>query len=377
MKLIKQVTSDLLKEFGWVLFYGVMTSAVIMAFLLIIQSYGHVSSQNEAITQFVDSGITITRIQSTQYNAAKVPAQLPPSVQEADTLSAYYEEVFSSAGNAGTYAMMPGRLGYMQVIVLLGIYSDLTPFGPTSEEGITLAVSYDLKDQAEDTILIDGNEYALHVAPEDMELYHPLFYLTAESGYLNNTLFVFSKDYSAIQEVFPASEYWELRESDLLGRIILSRPSEQDIIRLRSVVSKNTGSYVNIQTIDDYLSTATISGVRTHQTYLLFYIATISVLVGAMLTNLYRILKRKIPDYVTHHLFGASSSFIFARMLCFGLIYNAIPLVWTSYIMSINQLATPINVGLLGISAFFVVTIIVAFVHRQFIVRFSQGLRRE
>lgn len=276
MKLIKQVTSDLSKEFGWVLFYGVMTSAVIMAFLLIIQSYGHVSSQNEAITQFVDSGITMTRIQSTQYNAAKAPAQLPPSVQEADTLSAYYEEVFSSTGNAGTYAMMPGRLGYMQVIVLLGIYSDLTPFGPTSEEGITLAVSYDLKDQAKDTILIDGNEYALHVAPEDMELYHPLFYLTAESGYLNNTLFVFSKDYSAIQEVFPASGYWELRESDLLGRMILSRPSEQDIIRLRSVVSKNTGSYVNIQTIDDYLSTATISGVRTHQTYLLFYIATIS-----------------------------------------------------------------------------------------------------
>lgn len=377
MKLIKQVASDLLKEMGWVLFYGIMTSAVIMAILLIGQSYAHVSSQNEAITQFVDNRITLTRIQGTQYNASKVPAPFPSCVQEAETLSAYYEEVFSPNGNGGTYAMMPGRLGYMQVIVLLGQYADLTPYGTTSEDGVTFAVSYDLKDKTEDTISLNGNEYPLSIAPEDMELYHPLFYLTAESGYLNNTLFVFSKDYAEMKEVFPASEYWELRERDLLGRMILSNPDEQDIIRLRSVVSKHTGNYVNVQTTEDYLSSTTITGVRTHQTYLFFYITSVFVLFGAMLVNLYRILRRKIPDYVTHHLFGASSSFVFARMLWFGLLYNAIPLIWTAHIMSINQLAAPINIGFLIVSAFSGITIIVVFVHRQFVVRFSQGLRRE
>lgn len=377
MKLIRQILRDLGKEAGWVLFYGILTSAVIMAFLLISQSYRHVSAQNEAITRFVDNGITITRIQDTRYNTSPVPAQAPSSVQEADTLCAYYEEVFSPAGNAGTYVMMPGRLGYTQVIVLLGAYADLTPYGVTDAEGVTFAVSCDLSEQAEDKICVGGTDYPLHLAPEDMDLYHPLFYITAESGYLKDTLFVFSKNYAAIRELFPASEFWELRESDLLGRLILRSPNEEDLIRLRSVVSKNTGQFVNVQTTKEYLNSTTVSGVRTHQTYLLFYITAIGVLLGAMLTNLYRILNRKIPDYVIHHLFGASNGFILARMVGFGLLYHAIPIIWVVYVMSINRMATPANIGLLVTAALAAMMLIVVAVHRRFLVRFARGLRRE
>ncbi len=377
MNLIRQILRDVWKEAGWVLFYGILTSAVILALLLIGQSYSHVSAQNEAVTRFVDNGITITRIQDTRYNVSPVPAQKPPSVQQADTLSAYYGEIFSPTGNGGTYVMMPGRLGYTQVIVLLGVYADLTPFGKINAEGVTFAVSFDQRAQAEDTIRIGDTDYPLHLAPEDMDLYHPLFYLTAESGFLKDTLFVFSKNYGAIQTLFPASEFWELRESDLLGRIILRSPSEADLIRLRSVVSKNTGQFVHIQTIEDYLSSTTVSGVRTHQTYLLFYITAICVLLGAMLRNLYRIQNRKIPDYVTHHLFGASRGFILARMTGFGLLYHAIPIVCVLHILSINEMATPINIGLLLAATIAAVLVIVVAVYRRFLVRFRQGLRRE
>lgn len=377
MNLIGQILRDLRKEVGWVLFYGILTSAVVMAFLLIGQSYSHVAQQNEAITRFVDQEITITRLQDTHYGLPPVPAQAPDSVLEADSLSDYYEEVFSPAGNAGTYVMMPGRLGYTQVIVLLGVYADLTPYGVTPAEGVTFAVSGDLSGQAEDTISVGGMDYPLHQVPADMDLYHPLLHITAESGFLNDTLFVFSKDYGLIRALFPPSEFWEMRESDLLGRFILRSPGEGDLIRLRSVVSKNTGQFVNLQTTKAYINSTTISGVRTHQTYLLFYLTAIVVLFGAMLTNLYRILSRKIPDYATHHLFGASKGFILARMVGFGLSYHAIPVVWAVYIMSVNRMATKTNIGLLMTAVVVAVMLIVLAAYRRLLARFRQGLRRE
>lgn len=375
MKLMRQVFSDLWKELGWVLFYGIITSAAIMAIILIGQSYTQVSSHNDAVTQFVENRVTLTRIQGTQYNAPKAASTATPHGEEPESLSSYYGDVFSPQGNAGTYVLMPGRLGFTQVIVLLGQYADFTPFGITPDHGVTFAVSSDLEGQ--DTISIQGNTWPLHPAPDNMELYHPMFYLTAESGYLTNTLFVFSKDYEAVQTLFPDSEFWELRERELLGRIILCDPAQEDIIRLRRVVSSHTGDYVNVQSIEDYLRSTTATGVRTHQIYLLFFVASALVLLGAMLANLYRILRKKLPDYTIHHLFGASHLWILARMFCFGLLYHGIPLVWTLHMMKLNHLVTPATTGLVIASVWAVVALLVAILFKQYQTTFSQGLRRE
>ena len=45
MTLIRQVVRDLVKDAGWVIFYGFLTAMSIMAFVLVGLSYQHVASQ--------------------------------------------------------------------------------------------------------------------------------------------------------------------------------------------------------------------------------------------------------------------------------------------------------------------------------------------
>lgn len=45
MTLIRQVIRDLVKDAGWVIFYGFLTAMSIMAFVLVGLSYQHVASQ--------------------------------------------------------------------------------------------------------------------------------------------------------------------------------------------------------------------------------------------------------------------------------------------------------------------------------------------
>lgn len=377
MKLIKQVVSDLFKEIGWVVFYGFLTAMVIMAFILISLSYSHVASQNEAISRFVDSNVTITQLKSTQFNIAPKAAPAPFDVEERESLDEYYADVFSQSGNAGTFVLMPGRCGYQQVIILLGAYAELTPFSEAQSGTVTFAVSYDKKDVKSDTITLNGKDYPLCVAPPDMEIYHPLFYMNTASGMLNDTLFVFSHDLKAIQEIFPSSEYWELKGNAYFDRFIFTSATNQDIARMRNVITKNVGGYVSVQTVSDFLKSTTASGERTHQTYMLFYITASFVLLGAMLLNIYRVLNRKIPNYATHHLFGASEAFIFARMFLFVILYHAIPLGGTVFIMTLNQLATPLHILVVTLVVLAILFTVTSVAHRRFCVQFSQGLRRE
>lgn len=377
MKLLKQVIADLFKEIGWVVFYGFLTAMVIMAFILISLSYGHVVSQNEAISRFVDNNITMTQLKNIQFNATPKTAPQLFDKEEIESLDAYYTDVFSENGNAGTFVIMPGRCGYQQVIILLGVYTELTPFTTVQSSPVTFAVSHDKRDVKSDTIALNGNEYPLYAAPTDMEIYHPLFYMNTASGVLNDTLFVFSHDLKAIQEIFPSSNYWELNENAYLDRLILKSASDQDIARMRNVITKNIGGYVSVQTVSEFLKSSTVSGTRTHQTYMLFYVLASLVLLAAMILNIYRVLERKIPNYATHHLFGASDSFIFARMLLFVLLYHIIPIGGTIFIMTLNRMATPLNLMIVSTIILVMLFVITSVAHKRFRIHFSQGLRRE
>lgn len=377
MKLLKQVIADLFKEIGWVVFYGFLTAMVIMAFILISLSYGHVVSQNEAISRFVDNNITMTQLKNIQFNATPKTAPQLFDKEEIESLDAYYTDVFSENGNAGTFVIMPGRCGYQQVIILLGVYTELTPFITVQSSPVTFAVSHDKRDVKSDTIALNGNEYPLYAAPTDMEIYHPLFYMNTASGVLNDTLFVFSHDLKAIQEIFPSSNYWELNENAYLDRLILKSASDQDIARMRNVITKNIGGYVSVQTVSEFLKSSTVSGTRTHQTYMLFYVLASLVLLAAMILNIYRVLERKIPNYATHHLFGASDSFIFARMFLFVLLYHIIPIGGTIFIMTLNRMATPLNLMIVSTIILVMLFVITSVAHKRFRIHFSQGLRRE
>lgn len=379
MKLLKQVTSDLLKETGWVIFYGFVTAMAIMAFVLIGLSYQFVGAQNEAISRFERSHVSFIQLKELNLN---VPMNEPmPQGGTAGAQDGYFTNVFSRDGNGGTFVQLHGKLGFQQIFLLLGEYADLTPFAPSKDEDITFAASYDLREDVSDTIQIKGCEYPLYVAPEDMSIYHPLYFISGEHGQLNDTLFVFSHNYQKVRELFPATEYLELSEAInegvLWNRFILKAPSEQDLTELKNLIYSGNGKIAVVQSMEEYLKNTGASGQRTHRTYVLFYISSAIILIGAMLINIYRVLKRRTADYATHHLFGASSRFIFARMFLFAIAYQIIPVCGAIFIMSLNELATPLRLSLLLAGAFVVILIITSIAHKQFSKQFAQGLRRE
>lgn len=379
MKLLKQVASDLRKETGWVVFYGFVTAMAIMAFILIGLSYQFVGAQNDAISRFERSHISFIQLKELGLN---IPADVPaPQAGTSETQDDYFANAFSKDGNGGTFVQLRGKLGFRQIFLLLGEYADLTPFSPSEDEEITFAASYDLHEDVSDTIQIKGCEYPLHMAPENMSIYHPLYFIFGEHEQLDSTLFVFSHSYQKVQELFPAAEYLELNETINEGafwnRFILKAPGEQDLTELKNLVYSGSGKIAVIQSMEEYLENTGASGQRTHRTYVLFYISSAMILIGAMLINIYQVLKRRIADYATHHLFGAPSGFIFARMFLFALAYQLLPVCGTIFIMSLNELATPLRLSLLLTGAFAVILIITSIAHKQFSKRFAQGLRRE
>lgn len=62
MTLIRQVIRDLVKDAGWVIFYGFLTAMSIMAFVLVGLSYQHVASQNDAIRRFTQNDVSMVRV---------------------------------------------------------------------------------------------------------------------------------------------------------------------------------------------------------------------------------------------------------------------------------------------------------------------------
>ena len=101
------------------------------------------------------------------------------------------------------------------------------------------------------------------------------------------------------------------------------------------------------------------------------------VLFGALLLNTYRILRRRIPEYAVHHLFGATQRFIFARMYLFVLGYHVIPLAGTLLILSLNRLASPLNLLMVFAATMGSAFLVTSIVQQRFVSKFSQGLRRE
>lgn len=378
MNLIRQVIIDLRKEIGWVLLYGMLTAMVIITLVLAALSYRQVAAQSGAIGRFVDGNVSIVQVKEKAYQLAELPHKETDAPKESMPLEEYYAKALSPDGNAGTYAVLYGYHGYQQLFLLLGAYTDLTPYTPDRDADVVFAVTNDIKEQAEKTIQIGSSEYPLDVLPANMDLYYPLGgYITAESGMLQNSLFVFSKNYGLIRELFPESSYWELRDkSAFLPHLVLKDPSFEDETLLQSVIA-GSGSYAVIQSMENYLQSTEASGVRTHRTYLSFYIASALVLIGAMLFNIYRVLKRKIPDYATHHLFGATERFIFVRMYLFSLLYHTLPVLGAIFVLKANEMATPFHISLVIFVVAATAFILTAIVHISFSARFEQGLRRE
>ncbi|NJP41778.1 hypothetical protein HCH52_12095 [Oscillospiraceae bacterium HV4-5-C5C] len=377
MSLIRQVLSDLLGELNWVVVYGFVSAMVMMALILISLSYQDVSATDKAMARFESADITICSVQPIPQNVSVAQHDNNTGNSSNETLDQYFSDVFVRGGHGGTYISLPGRLGYQQVYILLGIYAELTPYGLIADTDPVFAVSADLNEHRSDNITLGGDTYPLNTAPAEMDLYHPLYYMGADDPLLQQSLFIFTYDYQTVQRLFPPSEYEELSPDIMMDRFILSGQDDEDIIRLRRVILEQMGAYIGTSTFEEQVMMSSESGVRTHQFYIFFYLGSTFILLGTMLLNLYNILRRKTTDYMTHHLFGATRIWIFGRMLGFALIYQMIPWMSTIYILRINQSTTPFMITTILLGGLIIGVGIVSLVFHSIMRQFSQGFRSE
>lgn len=381
MTLIKQVLSDLFREIGWTVLYGFLAAMTVMTCILIGLSYRHVAGQSSAITRFIANDVSLLQIKSCDLNAT-LPSMDEPSSAYAEPsqdsaasfMEYYFERGFSAEGILGSYVTMPFEGdGFSNVIIYFGKYAELTRFSLLPEKSTVIAVSPDMKEKVGQTVSLSAETFAIDSAvPDDMDLYHPYYYVPAGTEELKKTLYVFTDSYSLLSKLFPQAS-----GDILLDHLIAVNPTEQDLVELRTVLYKSMGAYVDIQSMENFIASAEAGGTRTHQTYLLFYISSSIALIGAMLANMVRSLNFMMPTYSIHHLFGASGKHTFVRILLFTLGYNILPICGIMLIMSRNMLASPVNITVLVLMMFTVSMLISVTKYKQFKVKFSQGLRRE
>lgn len=336
MNLMRQVWADLRREIGSVIFYSVMTVPVVMAFVLIHLSYRDAAAQDRAVRTMTDHNAVVIQLKSLPFHVKRNLDFGRAGAEQKEELENFCRALFAKEGSAGTFLVLPGRGGYQQVILLLGKYAEWTPFEWTSGEPVVFAASYDRSEGQCGTFRVGTDEVLLHSAPPDMEIYHPLFYLNAASGMLEDTLFLFSHDWDAVQCVLKDLGYEKFQTDTYFERLILESDAKQEVLQLRTLAAECWGSYVSAETIETFLKTTVLSGMRTHRLYLLFYLTAFILLFAAMFFHIYRILRKKIAEYAVYHLFGVPGPVLFARMFLLGASYQILPSLGVAFLMKRN-----------------------------------------
>ena len=113
MTLIRQVIRDLVKDAGWVVFYGFLTAMSIMAFVLVGLSYQHVASQNDAIRRFTQNDVSMVRVKD--LSGLMTAADRETTAQPISTGSGRQQglvDLFQKHDNLGSLVLLPGTGGY-------------------------------------------------------------------------------------------------------------------------------------------------------------------------------------------------------------------------------------------------------------------------
>lgn len=336
MSLLKQIFSDIKKEIGWVIFYGLLAMIVLVTLIYMGDTFDTIASDVNMLKFLEKNNVTIITREQAKYDSDPIKSSPNYDIANVERIDEYFTSEFSADGKAGSMVIMHGYFGYDNVIVILGAYADIMPCPVELKDPVTFVASYDTKDTKPDTIKLVGKEYPLYLAYKQMQLLHPAYYqMNTTNGSLDNTLYVYSQDYTAFKEMFPSNVYWDLTSDQYFNIFILKNAADEDVLRLRNVVSKNSGAFLYASTVKEYMGSGNVDdNMRTAQIKMMFYIISSVALIGAMIMNIYRVVKRKIPEYVTHHLFGASEAFIFARMFIFALLYHVLPIGGTVYTLS-------------------------------------------
>lgn len=381
MRTLRLALRDIAGEAGWIALFGIVMSIVIYALIRTIYVIVPVAGENVSIERFVEKGASVVCIDAFPYQPRSSEVRLPNTRFDfniPDELRTSLGERLSQ-GEAGTFVTLwdvpvecediPAK----QTVVFLGAYADLTKYERDQTSAVAFAVSQDLADYAGKALTIGGSNVTVGLVPEDMDIYHPLYYHRPEEVALSypKTIFAFIPNYELACEVLPG-----LVDADLLDRLILFNPSEEEVTDLRKEVLVNKGMLTGVRTIEQQMGILEQAGNRAHASYLAFFLITTFALIAALVTSLYRSLSRKVPEYVIHHIFGATLREIRMRMTLFSMSYLIAPMVVAAALLHSIGMIAPCVIGILVTAAVVLVGVSMLLTQKRMSGVMGEGVRK-
>ncbi len=350
MNLLKQVGKDIIKETAWILFFAIIASLA----LYNIGQYFYVGFKDnlanmESSEKIKNSDAVFVRLMSTTYSDDDNPAPKlsPEKVDEhEEIITSFFKKNCSREKRmiGAVYAMgehtewPEGCAPYKNIYVLIGSYAFMSNFEGVSEDHLVIACTPDIKEK------VGKEKYCgceiTHVLPDDFGIYGPGLYL---EGQPQNSLFIFASDYDQLQMVMP-----DLPFRRIIGNMLFVDSTEEDRAEFSNIIYRVARGYVSYTTFEE--ETRLDANYRGMMTSIIIYIVAATALIGSMLYNTIRTIKRKTAEYTIQHLYGANCLFIFARMFLFIIAYYA-PAIIIFFILHLlfYPVKTPVIIGLVGI----------------------------
>ena len=349
MRLLKQVGKDVINEVAWILFFAIIASVSIYA--LALQMDGGISmelSMKKSAEKISQSDAYFVKLLSTTYNDDDNPAPML-----SDEKAKENEELITSfiKNNCCPEKRMIGAVygmgediggecyPYKNVYVLIGAYAYMSNFEGVSEDYPAIAVSSDINEKVGKE-KYNGCEIT-DVLPDDFGIYGGMYSISIIEP-PKNTLIVFATDYDQLQMVMP-----DLPIQRYIESMLFVNSTEADRTEFSNIIYRVARGYVSYSTFEE--ETRLDSNYRYMWTTIIIYSIAVVALIGSILYNTIRTVRRKSAEYTIQHLYGANCLFIFARMFLFIIAYYA-PAIIIFFILHLlfYPVKTPVIIGLVG-----------------------------
>ena len=327
MRLLKQVGKDVINEIAWILFFAIIASVSLYGVSLYSGgTIGLMISTKNSAEKIKQSDAYFVKLLSTTYNDEDEPA---PKIS--DEKAEENEKLITSfiKNNCSPEKRMIGAVydvgdswggetyPYKDVYVLIGAYAYMSNFEGVSEDYPAIAVTSDIKEKVGKE-KYNGCEIT-DVLPNDFGIYSGLFGISIIEPQ-KNTLIVFATDYDQLQMVMPGLPIQRYIES-----MIFVNSTEEERAEFSNIIYRVARGYVSYSTLEE--ETRLDSDYRDMWTTIIVYFVAVVAIIGSMLYNTIRTVRRKTAEYTIQHLYGANCLFLYARIFLFILAYYSLALI--------------------------------------------------
>lgn len=380
MLLIKQFAKDIYKSLVWLLAFGILVSLSCLSFLHTAILYSLEAGKPAAFQSFVEANVIFLKSEPVEFNSQVIEnldlVRSPRRGKKGQAvLREYLSQAFGPAGKLGTCAFTQAYIKNQPVnlVIFLGQYTALTACEMPADKLTLILASYDAPEFVGQELKLNGESAEISgLAPNDMTLPDPNFYLGPQNSFLQKTIFVLTQDFSWFRASFPGLYSLE----SYLNGLIAVDPTEAELAEIRNMFLTEGDLYLRAEKSSELLGKSQLY-YQSADLYLLFYLAISASFIGFMIFTIASRLDSNMMSYQVHFLFGAPPKHIFARMLLLALSFFVLPLAYILQFLSKNKLLNFVNLGasLLTVA---ILTLPVCFLkYRSFKLKFTNTLRRD